>query len=140
MAMTEPTENQLQKFRQAEQDAPINMVNLLKFRDQAKYGVEEAESRDGLTGREAYQKYANVALQKIQENGGSVDFLAPSEQCFVGGDDDEWHQVVIVRYPSRAAYLAGFDSAEYQEAIRHRIDGLEKRLLLQCTLNYAERG
>lgn len=140
MSTTEPTTVQLQQFREADQNTPINMVNLLKFRDQAEYGSRAAENSERLTGREAYQRYAAVAMSKIHENGGSVDFLAPSEQCFVGGDEDEWDQVVIVRYPSRAAYLAGFDSDEYQEAIRHRIAGLEKRLLLQCTLNRAEQA
>ncbi len=137
MSTTEPTTFQLRRFREADQDTPISMVNLLKFRDQAEYGSGVAENRERLTGREAYQRYATVALNKILENGGSIDFLAPSEQCFVGCDEDEWDQVVIVRYPSRAAYLAGFNSDEYQEAIRHRIAGLEKRLILQCTLNKA---
>lgn len=132
---TEPTASQLQIFRNAEQDGPINMVNLLKFRQQAEYATGDAESDERLSGREAYQKYAAVAMQKILANGGSIDFLAPSEQCFVGGEEDDWDQVVIVRYPSRAAYLAGFDSADYQAAIRHRIAGLEKRLLLQCRPN-----
>lgn len=132
---TEPTTVQLQRFQEADQNSPINMVNLLKFRDQAEYGSDAAENRERVSGREAYQRYASVALSKIYENGGSIDFLAPSEQCFVGCGQDEWDQVVIVRYPSRAAYLAGFNSDEYQAAIRHRIAGLEKRLLLQCSLN-----
>ena len=135
MTTTEPTAQQLQQFRDADQDVPINMVNLLKFRDRAIYAQGEAESKEALSGEQAYQKYAAVARQKIARNGGSIDFLAPNEQCFVGGTEDDWDLVVIVRYPNRAAYLRGFDSAEYQEAIRHRIAGLEKRMLLQCTLN-----
>lgn len=111
------------------------MVNLLKFREIADY--EDADNADAarVSGREAYQRYANVALSKIRENGGSIEYLAPSEQCFVGDRTDDWDQVVIVRYSSRAAYLRGFDSPEYQAAIVHRIAGLEKRMLLQCSVN-----
>lgn len=132
---TEPTETQLEEFRSADQETPITMVNLLKFREIADY--EDADSADAtqVSGRAAYQRYANVALSKIRENGGSIEYLAPTEQSFVGDQADDWDQVVIVRYPSRCAYLLGFDSPEYQAAIVHRIAGLEKRMLLQCSVN-----
>jgi uncharacterized protein (DUF1330 family) len=135
MATTEPSEAQIRHFRDADQKAPITMVNLLKFRDVAKYDESESAKYGQVPGREAYRRYAAVASRKIRENGGSILFLAPAEQLFVGVEDDAWDQVVIVEYQSRAAYLRGFDSYEYREAIRHRIAGLEKRLLLQCTLN-----
>lgn len=135
MPTTEPTETQLREFRNADQETPITMVNLLKFREIADY--EDADNADAVqvSGREAYQRYANVALSKIRENGGSIKYLALTEQSFVGDQADDWDQVVIVRYPSRAAYLLGFDSPEYQAAIVHRIAGLEKRMLLQCSVN-----
>jgi uncharacterized protein (DUF1330 family) len=135
MATTEPTVTQLQQFRIADQQSPITMVNLLKFRDNAKYEDADRSAEEQVSGREAYQRYASVAVSKIQENGGSIEYLAPSEQCFVGDQSDDWDQVVIVRYRSRAAYLRGFDSREYQAAIHHRVAGLEKRMLLQCSLN-----
>jgi len=135
MATTEPSEAQIQRFRDADQEAPITMVNLLKFRDVARYDEIDFAKYGQVSGREAYQRYAAVASRKIRENGGSILFLAPAEQPFVGDEDDAWDQVVIVEYQSRTAYLRGFDSYEYREAIRHRIAGLEKRLLLQCTLN-----
>lgn len=135
MPTTEPTETQLQEFRSADQDTPITMINLLKFREIANYEGGDDSSAEQVSGRQAYQRYANVALSKIRQNGGSIEYLAPSEQCFVGDQDDDWDQVVIVRYPSRAAYLLGFDSPEYQAAIVHRIAGLEKRMLLQCLVN-----
>ncbi len=48
--------------------------------------------------------------------------------------------VAIIEYPTRAAYLKGFDSDEYQQAIKHRVAGLERRLLLQCTQNMIARS
>ena len=140
MPTTEATNTQLQEFRDADQKTPITMVNLLKFRETAIYEDADHLDAEPVSGRQAYQRYANVALSKIRQNGGSVDYLASSEQCFVGDEEDAWDQVVIVRYPSRAAYLLGFDSSEYQAAIVHRIAGLEKRLLLQCSVNQIPDG
>ncbi len=134
---TEPSRQQLEVFRAADQSSPIMMVNLLKFRNLAEYSKADPEHSDKLTGREAYSRYAKVALEKIKQNGGAIEFMSPSQQCFVGGDDDDWDQVVIVHYRSRADYLTGFDSPEYQSVIRHRIAGLEKRVLIQCGPNMA---
>ena len=131
---TEPTDEQIFDFRNADQSAPITMVNLLKFRQIAHYENAEPNDDPALSGQEAYQKYADVATAKIRENGGTVLFLAPSQQLVVGDiDKNDWDMVAIVAYPSRAAYLKGFDSPEYQDAIKHRIAGLERRLLIQCT-------
>ena len=136
---TEPSHLQLEVFRSADQNQPIKMVNLLKLRSFAEYSEAEPESAERLTGRDAYGRYANVALEKINQNGGAIEFLSPSQQCFVGGDDDDWDQVVIVHYRSRADYLKGFDSPEYQSAIRHRIAGLQRRVLIQCDANKTAR-
>lgn len=131
---TEPTDEQLFEFRNADQAAPITMVNLLKFREIAHYEDEGLGHAPALTGQEAYQKYADVATRKFTENGGRVLFLAPTQQVVVGdGDKNDWDMIAIVEYPSRAAYLKGFDSDEYQAAIKHRIAGLERRVLFQCT-------
>jgi len=138
MPSTEPNESQLAVFRAADQDEPITMVNLLKFRDWADYGrvAGQDAAAERVSGRDAYQRYADVASAKIKQNGGHLFFVAPSQQLFVGDTPtDDWDMVALVHYPSRAAYLKGFDSPEYQDAIKHRIAGLEKRLLLQCTVN-----
>ena len=38
------------------------MVNLLKYRAVADYAPDAAEAAQGLTGREAYQRYGAIAL------------------------------------------------------------------------------
>lgn len=58
---TEPSHLQLEAFRSADQTRPINMVNLLKFRDIAEYSEAESECAENLSGRDAYGRYAKVA-------------------------------------------------------------------------------
>jgi uncharacterized protein (DUF1330 family) len=128
--ITEPDAGQLAAFRAADQDEAVMMVNLLKFREWADYGPGSVEPKR--TGRDAYGEYAKVAMQKIGENGGHLSFVSERQQLFVGSEDQDWDVVAIVYYPSRAAYLKGFDSTEYQAAIKHRFAGLERRVILQC--------
>ena len=138
MSTTEPTAAQIAELRAATPGGPITMVNLLKFRETAQYESSDQNANEPISGQTAYGLYAEVAKQKIEENGGRVVFLAPTEQLVVGDTEaDDWDLIAIIEYPSRAAYLKGFDSDEYQLAIKHRVAGLESRVLVQCAPNLA---
>lgn len=126
----EPTDEQRKIFGELDQTKPIAMVNLLKFRAQAKY----ADGRDagGLSGGEAYGLYGQVAMEKITEVGGRMFWAAPSAQTFIGTSDDEWDLVAIVRYPNRAAFLRMIAMEDYLAASVHRDAGLERTVLISC--------
>lgn len=126
----EPSEAQLAEFAASESTKPIAMVNLLKFREAAEY----ADGRDagGLSGAAAYGLYGEVAMRKISEVGGRMFWAAPAAQTFIGGTDDDWDVVAIVRYPSRAAFLKMIAMPDYLEASVHREAGLERTALIAC--------
>ncbi len=130
MPTTEPTQDQLAQFAAADQSEPFTMVNLLKFRGNAIYpaGSDEPER----SGVEAYEEYTKVVIPKMRALGGKLTYRQKREQLFVGDLDQDIDEVIIVSYPSREAYLQMFHSDDYQAAIKHRIAGLEYRILLQC--------
>ena len=126
----EPTEAQLDALMKADQTTPVVMVNLLKFRDKAVY--EDGRDAGGISGAEAYGLYGQVAQKKIKSVGGSILWQSPREQLVVGTDKDDWDAVVLVRYPSRKAFLEMTSEADYREALPHRTAGLERTALIQC--------
>ncbi len=133
MISTEPSELQMKEMRLLDQNTPFDMVNLLKYRDKALY-ESTADNACGRTGREAYNEYAKVVLPKIIGLGGSLVYRGQCNQYFVGDETQDYDELIIVRYPSRAAYLTMFSSAEYQDAIRHRKAGLYFRVLHGCEM------
>jgi len=130
MRTTEPTIPQLAAFAEANQASPFTMVNLITFRAEAEY--EAKENMPKLSGRAAYDKYLQVVLTKITALGGKLVYRQKRQQLFVGDIDQDCDEIIIVSYPSRAAYLTMFNCADYQEAIKHRKAGLEHRVLFQC--------
>tara|TARA_R110000868_G_scaffold20217_6_gene85847 strand:+ start:19343 stop:19759 length:417 start_codon:yes stop_codon:yes gene_type:complete len=126
----EPTDAQRKIFETLDQTKPIAMVNLLKFRAQAKY--EDGRDAGDLTGAAAYGLYGQVAMAKIAEVGGRMFWAAPSAQTFIGTSDDEWDVVAIVRYPNRAAFLRMIAMEDYMAASVHREAGLERTVLISC--------
>ena len=132
MATTEPTETQLRKITDTDQESSFDMINLIKYRPTAIY-ESAADNAIGRSGREAYQEYGLVAFPKIIGMGGSLVYKGTCDHQFVGDESQNYDDLIIVRYPSRRAYLEMFNSTEYQEAIKHRKAGLEYRVLHEST-------
>ena len=103
MASVTPTPRQLQTMIESGPEGPIVMVNLLKYRSKAAYGADRPEAKENLSGREAYQRYGAVAVQVLDEIGARILWMGQQKLVFIGGAEQEWDDVVCVRYPSRMA-------------------------------------
>jgi hypothetical protein len=133
MSAVIPTPQQIQRLLETGPEGPIVMVNLLKYRAKAVYAPERAESKENLSGIEAYRRYGMVALQHVVGLGGSVVWGGPQKMVIVGDDSaNDWDEVVCVRYPSREAFLTMTQNPDYLAAHYHREAGLERTALLCC--------
>lgn len=107
-------------------NTPIVMLNLLRFSALAHY-------RDGVprgSGREAYARYAEVALRKVREVGGTPIFLGAVQAGLICPDDECWDDVLLVRYPSSDAFISMLAMPDYLEATRHRTAALDDARLI----------
>lgn len=123
-----PNEAQLAGFAEPGPEGPIYMVNLLKFRDRAEYPDGRATD---LSGRDAYQLYADGVSELIQEFGGSVVFAADVVRLMLGEVEELWDEVAIAMYPSRTAMLEMMSSERMQEIGQHRAAGLAGQLNIE---------
>lgn len=125
-ATLNPTREQLGAFASGSDDGPIVMVNLLRYLDQASDG-------SGRTGREAYAAYGAVVMPMVIERGGSFEVIASAHTTLIGPADEQWHDVVLVQYPSRAAFLDMISSDAYQVAMVDREVALADSRLIPTT-------
>ena len=133
MAGIIPNTDQIQQMMQRGPEGPIVMVNLLKYRKTAAYDPSRAEAKEKLSGRDAYQRYGIVALQHVTQRGGSIVWGGPQKLVMIGEEDEnDWDEVVCVRYPSRQAFLEMTQDENYLAAHYHREAGLERTSLLCC--------
>ena len=109
----------------AGEDGPIFMVNLMKYRAVADYGDGRASGR---TGREADDLYAPREI--LHDIGAEIVFAADVEQQLLG--DPHWDRVAIVRYPTRAAFLAMPLRRDFQEKRVHKEAGMEQTIVMAC--------
>jgi len=109
-----------------EDDGPIWMVNLMRYRDRAVY----ADGRDtDLTGREADDRYAPFG--PFRTVGAELVFLSDVEAQFLGEDQD-WDRIAVVRYPSRRSFLEMQELPEYVALHEHKDAGMASTFVIAC--------
>jgi uncharacterized protein (DUF1330 family) len=120
-----PNVEQFQQLVAAPDTGPVVMINLLKFRD--------GDSLDGESGALEYRRYGDVALEMIEHQGGRLLWAGTADQVLIGDPEQDWDAVLVVEYPSRAAFLEMVSSPEYLEAHAHRERALERTVVIACS-------
>ena len=125
-----PRPDQIQNLLGAGLTGPVEMLNLLKFRDRAEY---EDGRETNLSGREAYQLYAEKMVPFVTANGGRLRHSAEAKALLIGDGELEWDMVAIVEYPSPEDFAQIVQAPEVAEFAVHRTAGLAHQLLIACT-------
>ena len=127
-----PNKTQMEGFNDQEEDKPIFMVNLLKFKEKAEY-PDKRETE--LTGKEAYAIYGKEVAGHLEKVGGKPIFGANVERLMLGEVEDLWDQVAVAMYPSRKAMLKMITDPDYIESAQHRVAGLEGQLNIETSID-----
>jgi uncharacterized protein (DUF1330 family) len=125
MSAIRPNMDQVTELMNAPDDGPVVMLNLLKFKARATDG-------EG-SGGQAYRKYGDAAVQMIEQRGGKVLWTGRAEQVLIGDPAQDWDAVLLVQYPSRAAFIEMTSTKEYDAAHEHREAGLERTIVVACS-------
>jgi uncharacterized protein (DUF1330 family) len=93
--------------------APVVMVNLLKFR------------ADG--GRESYTRYAQGVVPHLQRVGGTVRYAGSAPTQVIGdGENPWWDAILVVEYPSPAAFFDMVTNEDYLKVHEDRVAALDR--------------
>ncbi len=101
-------------------DQPFDMLNMIRYKDQADYKKNSGFEEKGWTGAEAYAEYSRHSSPIAQRAGGSVTYLGMPKLTMIGPMHEQWDAVFIVSYPNLAAFLALVQDPEYQKHAFHR--------------------
>ena len=123
-----PNEEQMKAFMEPGHDAPIYMLNLLKFKEVAEYSDGRKTS---LTGAEAYGIYGAEVVAHLAKVGGAPVFSAQVERLMLGEVEELWDTVAIAMYPSRKAMMEMMMSPDYQASAVNREAGLAGQLNIE---------
>jgi uncharacterized protein (DUF1330 family) len=123
-----PKGEQLQALIARNTTKPIVMLNLLKFKDKAVY--KDGRATD-LTGREAYQRYADLMVPFVISHGGRIVFTGEAKGQVIGEVGELWDTVALMEYPSAEEFAKIAMSPEVAGFGVHREAGLAGQLLIE---------
>jgi uncharacterized protein (DUF1330 family) len=99
----DPIQEDIDKCVQENPDAPMVMMNLLRF------------NKDGLND---YMVYSATAQKVVEKVGAQVLYAGFGSSVVVGEPGQTWDGVLLVRYPNRAAFAALMSDPDYA-SVKH---------------------
>ncbi|MFA5323873.1 MAG: DUF1330 domain-containing protein [Smithella sp.] len=94
-------------------DKPVVMLNLLKFKKEG--------------GEKSYARYIKEANRFVEAVGGKLLLFSRPKELLTG--TETWDLLMLVKYPSRKAFLAMASNTEYLEIHSFREEALESAVL-----------
>lgn len=125
----EPTPEQFESLASSEEDGPVVMVNLLRFKDRA----DGIDAGDGISGAQAYARYGAAVMPHLARVGGRILMTLAATESVIGPMDGEWDMVIAAEYPSRKAFLEMTSDPDYLAIHGHRAAALADSRLIACT-------
>ncbi len=111
----DPTRDDVRRLMAEDDGEPLVMLNLLRFA--------------GEEGRASYMRYAQAIGPALEKVGARTVYAGDCSTKLVGPDSHRWDAVLVVRYPSRGAFLEMVKDPSYQAISHLRSDGLEEAVL-----------
>ncbi|MEU9735664.1 DUF1330 domain-containing protein [Streptomyces sp. NPDC048002] len=110
----DPTAEALAALGAHEPDEPFVMLNLLRFAP---------------GGRASYGEYSRRAAEFLHRYGGELLYAGDGDTPLVAEDGQAWDAVLLVRYPSREAFLRMVADPGYREVTALRSGALAEAVL-----------
>lgn len=101
---------------------PIQMLNLLKYKDY----VEETK----LSGEDQYAEYMKAAFPFLQNSKSRVIYQGKPNFAFIGPKETEWDKIIIVEYDSIADFISMISQDGYPAQVRRM--AIEDSRLILC--------
>ncbi|WP_271948006.1 DUF1330 domain-containing protein [Ruegeria faecimaris] len=128
----DPDRAQFEAFKVLDRDQPIEMLNLVRFRDRAEYPSGHELARSGLSGAQAYRNYGIETAPIITRLGAKIIWRGAFQTTLIGPKDELWDAVFIARYPSAHAFLEMISDPDYKQAVVHRQAAVKTSRLIRC--------
>ncbi|OBG55349.1 MULTISPECIES: DUF1330 domain-containing protein [unclassified Mycobacterium] len=109
----ETTPEQVKALVARPADAPVVMVNLLKFKNPG--------------GLERYLQYGAEVAPHLERVGAKVRFGGTAPAVVIGeGQEPWWDAILLVEYPTPGAFLEMVTTEEYAKVHEHRAAALDR--------------
>lgn len=136
----DPGPENFEAFKALDRDHPIEMLNMIRFREKATYPDDHPLAGKELTGAEAYKNYGKESGPIFARVGGTMVWAGEPEAMVIGPAEERWHAIFVARYPDTHAFLEMIADPEYRKAVVHRQAAVETSRLIRHKPSDAGKG
>jgi uncharacterized protein (DUF1330 family) len=113
-------------------EGPVDMVNELKFREFAQY--PEGSNEPERSGLEAFAEYGKLLQPMLDLIGGTLPIWRGKVHYEITTDGrNTWDQIMVVRFPSKAALMALLANPDFSRIHQHRAAAVSGSRTYICT-------
>ena len=114
----DPSKEQFAAFAKSGVAGPVQMLNLLRFNERARYA--DGHGEPGLTGAEAYKVYAKASAPFFAGVGGVMAWSGKPVAGVIGPPGEAWDAGFVAEYPDLDAFVSMVRNEGYQAIVHHR--------------------
>ena len=126
-----PTADQWRQILERPANASMTLINFFKYRPIAEYPQNNPQSREYISGQDAFQLYASVSIPTMERVGGKFLLVSPFEGMFLGENED-WDLIAIGTYPHIESFMGLYTDPDYRAAFPHRTAACERQKVIVC--------
>jgi len=116
------TKEQYKVFMAIPIDVPLQMLNLLKFK-------EKVEGTD-ISGVERYKEYMKATVPFFEKSNAKITFFGNAKFTLIGPQELEWDKVLIVEYAHKNDFIKMISTEGYPSEMRK--SAVEDSRLIFC--------
>jgi len=107
-------------------DGPVWMVNLMKYREVARYADGRETSFSGKDADDAY-----TPLESLTAVGARPVFFGDVDQQLLGASPI-WERIGVVKYTTRKSFIDMQARPEFRKSHEHKDAGMEQTIVMGC--------
>lgn len=115
-----PSRDAFELFKSLPRDEPIQMLNLVRYRDTATYPAGHENAGKEWSGADAYREYGRTSGPILQRVGGHIIWRGRPQVTLTGPSEERWNAGFIAEYPSAAAFFEMITDEDYKAAVINR--------------------
>ena len=116
------TKDQFKAFMALPIDVPLQMLNLLKFK-------EKVENTD-ISGSDRYKEYMKATVPFFEASNAKINFYGDAKFSLIGPSELEWDKVLIVEYATKNDFIKMITTEGYPSEMRK--SAIEDSRLIFC--------
>jgi len=113
------------------QDEPIEMLNLIRFKDVAEYEAGSGFEDKDWSGADAYYEYARRSQMVIDRMDAEIVYSGRPALTMIGPKGETWDAMFVLRYENVTVFGELLRDPEYRKHAFHRKAGVADSRLVR---------